>query len=358
MLHTVHMFCKIKTDFYSALYRTLLKLSKLNKVRFYDKGTATYCELLKDYGLNLILKRSELEDGISYSAFEIIMNPMRLLNPDDYYQLADMQHSKAIYTEFEKVFKPIKKEFNQDKRNKQLKFKLDKTDSYKFKRVDFAVNIVTEDIENYMNLIKRSNIPDSFYQETKYDKSSKRRKPFEDSFYLVGRNKANKATVTINCYHKGKQLKNKKLPCTDERAKYTIRFEVQCEYNKTYALTKSEAFGKDGFSYFLSNEVSEDNLKFYYKKTIGFGDYYTLSKAKEIIQGKRMKKEKKVALLEILDIVNEKRGIWKARKNTPDKKLFNKYIKEIHELGVNPVTIPVSWKIEHLPCLFDLIQYE
>jgi len=357
MLHTVHMFCKIKTDFYSALYKTLLKLSKLNKVRFYDKGTATYCELFKDNGLNLILKRNEFEDGISYSAFEIIMNPTRLLNPEEYYQLADMRHSAAIYRKFEKVIELIKKEFNKDKRNKLFKFKLDKLDSYKFKRVDFAVNIETELIERYMKLIERGNIPNGFHPYTIYDKSCKRSKPAKDSFYLLGKNKAKKDTVTINYYNKGQQLKNRKLPC-DKRAKHTIRLEVQCEYIKTYTLTKSEAFNKQGFLYFLSKEVSDDILRFYYNKTIGFSDYYPLSKAKEIILSTKMKQKKKNVLVGTLDLVNKKRGIWKARETVSDKKEFDKHIKEIHKCGVNPVTIPVNWKIDYLPCLFDLVSDE
>lgn len=351
------MFCKIKTDVYSSLYKTLLSLSKLNKVRFYDKGAATYCELLKDNGINLILKRFEFEDGLSYSAIEVIMNPMRLLNPDDYYQLADIRHSEAIYREFKNVFKPINNEFNKDKRNKLLKFKYGNLDAYKFKRVDFAVNIETEEIENYMKLIKRGNIPNGFHQYIEYDKSSKRSKPPKDSFYLVGKNKARKATVTINCYNKGKQLKNEKLPC-DKRAKHTIRFEVQCHYNKTYTITMGEAFKKRGFLHILSEEVSDDILRYYNKKTIGFGEYYTFPKALEIIRSKRMKQKRKEALIEALEIVNEKRGIWKAREAVSDKIEFDKKIKEIHELGVNPVTIPVNWKIEHLPCLFDLIQHE
>jgi hypothetical protein len=352
MLHTVHMFCKVKTDFYYALSKTLHKLSKLNESKFYSRDNGSfYCELLKDHGINLILKRIEQVDGPSYSALEVIMNPMRLLDSNEYYQLTDTKHFEDINLEFQKVFKPIKKEFGRNKQNKYFKFKLDKLESYSLKRVDFAINIETEEIEQYMGLIVRANIPDGFHQYVEYDKSSKRRKPPKGSFYISEKNKDHKPTVTVNCYNKGEQLKERNLPC-NEKANKTIRFEVQCHYNKTYSITRSEGFENYGFQYILCGEVSFKTLRFYYKKTIGLGDYYSLSKAKEIIQSKRMKKEKKDGLIKILDLVNEKRGIWKARMKMENKKDFDDKIKALHKHGVNPVTIPVKWGIEYLPCLF------
>ncbi|MBW7476672.1 hypothetical protein K0T92_18295 [Paenibacillus oenotherae] len=349
MLHTIHLFKKINTSMYYALHRTFLKMAKANKVRFYEKHRQAYCELLKDRGINLILTRVEFEDGLSYSAIEIIMNPMRLLNHDDFVNLAELQHSSEIKKEFTKVFEPIKKIFHQDRKNKDLKFIFHKLDSYKFKRVDLAINIETEHIEYYMKLIRRGNIPDGFIQASNYNKTSKRTKPLEDSFYLKGIKK--NASVTINCYNKGKQLKNKKLPGAKD-AKWTIRFEVQCEYNKLYPLTRNEG---NNLSFFLSDELSEDILGFYFKKTVGFGDYYTLSNARNIIQSQEgLGQKKKDALLDTLDMVNQKRGIWKARKHVDDKKSFDTRIKALHELNVNPVTIPANWKIDHLPCLLKL----
>jgi hypothetical protein len=68
-----------------------------------------------------------------------------------------------------------------------------------------------------------------------------------------------------------------------------------------------------------------------------------------------MRPEKKEALLEILELVNVKRGIWKARKTASDKKELDKWIKQLHEIGVNPVTIPIADGMEYLPCLFGSV---
>lgn len=359
MQHTVHMFYKLDYHFYSELFMVLQQLSRSKHSKFYKEKDGSYhCHLLKENGLLLMLKHSENEDGISYTALEIIMNPMRLLFKNEYLKLASMEHCKAIYAAFKRAFHPIKKRFESRRRNKSIKFKLHLLDSYSYKRIDFAVNFCTEHIKLYMKLIKRANIPDGFRLFVKYNESSKRYEPTKHSFYLLrttqSQTKVDHVNLTINCYNKGEQLKENGLPCDDENAKYTIRFEVQCRYNKVYRIIKDNGLSKQGFSQFLRNDIAEDVLHFYFKKTIGYGNYYTLSKAKDIIKSKRMKDATKEALLATLDLVNEKRGIWKAKETVSDKKEFDKRIKRLHELGINPVTIPVSWGIDYLPCLFDL----
>ncbi|WP_240417383.1 hypothetical protein [Paenibacillus periandrae] len=360
MLHTVHMFCEIDYFYYEALFNSLKKLSKSNGAKFYKEKDGTYhCHLLQKNGLILILRQVK---SSYYSGLEIIMNPIRLLygnENDAYFLLADMKHYRAICKAFVKLFKPIKQEFERIKGNKHHKFKLHMLNSYSFKRVDFAVNIYTEHIKFYMELIKRANIPDDFHLFVKDDPASKRKKPPKDSFYIFKKDKKGKATLTINCYNKGKQLKDEQLPCDDEElAKSTIRFEVQCRYTKVYNLLKVNDSNEPDFWKLLKKQLSDNILHYYFNRTIGYGDYVPFPKAREIIRSKRMKQEKKDALIGTLELVNKKRGIWKARETVSDKKKFDKHIKELHQLGVNPVTIPLDWKIGYLPCLFDLMQYE
>lgn len=174
MHHTVHMFCKLDYHFYSALFKVLQELSRINHTKFYQEKDGTYhCHLLREEaGIKLILRSLEYEEGISYKALEIIMNPMRLFDVNDYLQLATMEHSKSIYTAFKKAFTPIKKKFESKRRNRQFKFKLHLLDTYCFKRVDFAFNFYTEHIKLYIKLIKRANIPNGFQLFLKYRPSS------------------------------------------------------------------------------------------------------------------------------------------------------------------------------------------
>lgn len=134
MLHTVNMFCKLDFHSYSALFRTLCVLCRRKHMKFYKEKDETYhCHLLKENGLLLILRRVNLNECVSYSALEIIMNPMRLLDGNDYYSLADIQHRRIIYSKFKQFFQPIKDHFERQKENRLLKFKLHLLDSYCFK---------------------------------------------------------------------------------------------------------------------------------------------------------------------------------------------------------------------------------
>lgn len=129
--------------------------------------------MLQDKGVLLILRRVELEGVYIYYALEIIMNPMRLLDEGDYFQLTEENHVELLETAFYKVLKPIRKEFSI--RSKLFSnFRLDKLDNYGFKRVDFAVNIYTEHILFYMELIKRANIPAGYELFQIFSKTSKR----------------------------------------------------------------------------------------------------------------------------------------------------------------------------------------
>jgi len=352
------MFYKFNFHYYSAMYEVLSELSKTNQCRYFEKPKGSHqFFLLQDQGLKIILRHIELEDGITYSAIEIIMSPMRLLDANDYLQLADEVDLKRIQVAFKRAFKEIRKKFQSKKRNKFLIFRFDMLDVYSYKRIDFAININTKQIDLYMKLIKRANIPNGFQLYMEYNCTSNRSKPPEDSFYIFKKSfpkdKCEHVDVTVNCYNKGKQMQENGLPF-DERAITTIRFEVQCHYNKVYRIIRSKKLNKQGYYQFLRQDISGDVLHKYFKKTIGYGDYYRLPIAKELISNKRLKPETKKNLIDMLNFVSEKRGIWKAREAVYDKKNFDKYIKKLHDIGINPVTIPIAEGIDYLPCLFDI----
>ncbi|ULO08974.1 hypothetical protein H1230_09490 [Paenibacillus sp. 19GGS1-52] len=358
MYHTVHMFYKFDFHYYSAMYEVLSELSKTKKCRYFEepKGSHQF-HLLGDQGIKIILKRSTVVDEITYSAIEIIMNPMRLLDGNDYLQLADSAHFDQIRTSFKRALNDIRKKFRSKKRNKNLIFRFDLLDIYSFKRVDFAINISTEHVALYMKLIKRANIPDGFQLYTIYNSISKRSEPPRDSFYIFRKRftkgKGASLELTVNCYNKGIQMLENGLPY-HERAMTTIRFEIQCGYNKIYRIIRSKNLNKQGYSQFLREDISAEVLHTYFKKTVGYGDYYTISKAKELIMNTRLKLETRNNLIETIELVNDKRGIWKARETVDDKKRFDEHIKRLHDIGINPVTIPIAERIDYLPCLFDI----
>jgi len=218
-------------------------------------------------------------------------------------------------------------------------------DLYSMNRCDYCANFHLEELkipctrEQMMKLLKRADIPTIFYEWKEYDPTSHRKKPGEDSFYLKSK------SVNVNCYDKYAHLmKNPKHRCQNkEDAKDLIRFEVQCKYPKLYTMLKNqmhveteiepstpnlpselemEACGWDPFHYhritlpidrFLSDVIAVDVVDKYFRRIVRSGNYYTLEKAKSIIESLNLTHNRKEKLIKVLDLTNKCRGIYKAR---------------------------------------------
>ena len=58
-------------------------------------------------------------------------------------------------------------------------------------------------------------------------------------------------------------------------------------------------------------------------------------------------------MIEVLESVNESHGIAKAKSKLRENEFrrFNKALKELDNILVNPVTIPRRWDVKHIPNL-------
>jgi hypothetical protein len=103
----------------------------------------------------------------------------------------------------------------------------------------------------------------------------------------------------------------------------------------------------------LSDEISEDVISKYFNKIIGKGDYFTLDGARCIIEGYNFRCDKEERLIRALELVNECRGIAKAKSKLQgdDLKDFKRSLNDLDDILVNPVTIPRDWNIVHIPNL-------
>ena len=234
-------------------------------------------------------------------------------------------------------------------------------DSYAYNRIDYCFNADTQELkvgctpEQMMKLIKRGNIPSSFRERIKYDKSSHRKKSNKHSFYLISN------SVVINCYCKGEQLK-KQYPDNPslEDSRHVIRFEVQYKYPKVYAISSiikkaTSDPDKTILKEMISTSTCIDIIKKYFNKIIRKGDYFTLDGARCIIEAYNFRQDKEDRLLNALEIVNECRGIAKAKSKLTgeDLKDFKRSLNDLDDIFVNPVTIPRDWNIAHIPNLLQ-----
>ena len=319
-------------------------------------------------------------------SIKAIINPKILAGEKSYIIAADAGYLEKI----ERIF---------NKEAAKISRMLKRFDNYSLSRLDYCINFdvselkfncpseLTEKIpEIMMKLIKYGDIPDDFSEEYK--------DPFQ--FYLKSK------SIVINCYWKYDDLKNNYPDCNDLEKSYDIiRFEVQYRYpkvrtvmaeiKKEYASIRSGIIARldeqgsyDSYvnpdrldrlklkqsvelldtsaseervimMYMLSDDKCAEVIKNYFNKTIKPGSYYTFNRAKRIIEDKVSKWEKIIRLTETMKLICSSGGIATAKAGLYGRDLddFRRSLRDLADLGINPVTIPEEWGIKYIPNLLD-----
>ena len=306
------------------------------------------------------------EDGkYKPCSIKATINPKILIGEKSYIQAANESYTSDIVFRFDheaEKISPILSGFYK----------------YSLNRIDYCINFDVSELKFHclpelkgelpnriMQLIKYADVPDNFIEE--YEE--------ENQFYLKGK------SVVINCYWKYAELKKEFPDCKDLKDSYDIiRFEVQYKYPKVYTMSKylkkeieeqksglmnnlkevslinSNAIQvnrSEMMNLILSDKRCDEEITKYFNKVIKTGDYYTFAAARKIIMEKTSKWEKTDRLIQTLDQVRHYGGISKVKKTLQGKNLeyFRRSLRELSELGINPVTIPDEWGIENIPNL-------
>jgi hypothetical protein len=288
------------------------------------------------------------------------INPKILTGTRDYLTAANLQILDDVETRFNIEAERISRH-------------LGTFQGYSMSRVDYCLNIDVGEMnlgcsaKQLLTLSKRGDIP-KHYEEWMEDNIKQRRKtPNRDAFYLQS------GSVTFNCYCKYGQLLSEYPNCPDLiKSCDLIRYEVQCKYPKVYAMSRPIDARRKGnilideyrskYEYrsynptnpikeLLSDHTSASIMRKYLYKIIRKGDYFTLDGARWMVQSHNYRREKEERLMSALDLINESRGIAKARAKLGGKELkdFVRSLKDLDTIMVNPVTIPERWGIKHIP---------
>lgn len=235
-------------------------------------------------------------------------------------------------------------------------------DQYSIRRVDYCVNFALNELapgctaEQMMSLIKKANIPPPYKEWREYDDDAHRMKTAPGSFYLMNK------SVHINCYSKymkfleqsKKNINNGYPPipqATMDAARDIIRFEVQCKYRKALAFSRKAKENGDRncntYNSLLTLEKCKDVINSYYRRTIGWGNWYNLQSAITMISSQKYNKQKQDRLINTLKQVNQSRSIpnAKALYQGSDLTAFKQTLSDLSSAGINPVTIPREWGI-------------
>lgn len=333
MIHTwtiAHRIISPKT--FDEIYKGLEVITGA-KLRKIQEGCYV-TEALKEEGFTYIQLISKKVDGrykYNFMQMSIIMNPVKLIgmNKLEVIKMDLLEEVKKIFLE----------------RIKKIHISLPYLDHWTLNRIDYAVNINTPYVEEYIKLFQRGDKPRNFKEL--YCSKSKIRKQLDGSFYLFN------DSVVINFYNKENERLSQNF--NKDGAKDLLRLEIQCKKPKTNTLKEKNRFDSRHLEHYLSQEISYQQLEYYYNKTIGTGDYYKLSEAIRIVQESNYTSKTKEKLTEVLRAVSRYRSIWKAREESQyNSSCFNRYLKQIRALGINPVTIPGRWKVEYLKNILDI----
>ncbi len=217
------------------------------------------------------------------------------------------------------------------------------------KRVDYALDLkAPEHLQHFLALCKRSIL----------DKRKKASEQFKDFEF---KNK----TKTISIY------KNIELSDSTERI---IRFITTIRnpsnnWKKTHLHIKTDEdqlnhYGKarGGLLPFLNEELATKLLATEYDKLVGPGDFYSTYRAWKKIDESKYKNDKKQNMKELMQLISQCWSLQRAEQQyivgTPLRKnrkivkgtqqTFRKSIRQLRELGVQPLRIPDSWHLSHL----------
>lgn len=235
-----------------------------------------------------------------------------------------------------------------------------KIDDWHLSRIDYTADIKTDHTEEYIKLFQRGDKPNQYEIDRGRKEAAARKKEHKRPLETHLDNSCTYSckTASITFYDKQKErIFNERPSAEVEAARNTIRFEMRFRYGKikkaSYACGWSANIITEAMT---GSRYIADMAARYIYICCRRGDYYTLSEAKEIINSsKTINKVTKEKLIYLLELVNTKRSVWKARRaygEGASNKEFNNLLIKLDKINVNPVTIPEGWGIRKLDNLY------
>ena len=118
---------------------------------------------------------------------------------------------------------------------------------------------------------------------------------------------------------------------------------------------------KNGNILLMKHLLSEERIKAvireYFECTIMRGSYFKLPLAVEAVQNSDYNKEKKQEMITALKLISDSGDVHNARKHIVKNQMvfpcFNEALQNLVNIGVNPITIPDEFNIDHISGLLE-----
>ena len=144
-------------------------------------------------------------------------------------------------------------------------------------------------------------------------------------------------------------------------AENIVRFEVQCKKGRVLTLQRKYRFPNRNIIHFLNEDIAQEILLDEYIKSVGRGNFFSLYWAKKEIDKSNFSAPKKLHLVQLLQLIAQARHVSIAKdqfiagtriKRTDivvkgSDATFRHYLRDLAELGINPILIPKERKVTH-----------
>lgn len=151
-----------------------------------------------------------------------------------------------------------------------------------------------------------------------------------------------------------------------------VRFELQCESRKIKSIKKSCGFESRSILNYLDNRIATELMKKAYVETVGKGRFFNCSRAASYLNKANLKPKKRADLYNTMRLIAQARHLSVARvqaengtkiKNTNVivkccQATFRARIKELQNLGINPVFIPKDSRIKEMDNPWNQLEAE
>lgn len=368
MIHTFELSTMVSSE----TFEEILRLYKFTYLRgncwsykgLSDKGIS-YVHLCKiprnkeqksNFGTWYYMVSVVINTGMLYGSSKEFANNIVAFTPD---------FIRNIYENILDIIKPLE--------ISRQRSKIDVMDFFKNQRVDFCFDFYTHH-EQYLELLTRGKsinhyerkiyntdiaendtheeqqyVEEEEYDVEEYEKCVDIFEEFEADKESVH---FNSNSLNINIYRKDKEVKYDSSDIYDY-----LRIELQLKKRKLYALTNNKNVKsyymmkpKRALQYMASDVVYREVMGYYLEKLGGNGNYVTKDYAFKLIEETKQisyasKRAKMRRLLELVEDYGSVGTVIDLVKNGEISELGShksvmRYIKQLEELGINPVLIP------------------
>ena len=243
MVHTFMISHRILSPkVFNEIYKELEEITGVKPQKIKDVYVT---EALKEKGFTyIILTNKKIDSKYKYNFMQItiIMNPVKLLERSELGVLKEDQLEELNYI------------FNSE--IKQIHHSLPRLDYWIAKRIDYAVNISTPYVKEYIKLFRRGDKPKGFKEYSRIDSNGEEK----GGLYLFN------GSITVNFYDKEDERMFNGF--NKEGAKNLLRLEIQCKTSKTNTIKTKYEFDSKHIENYLRRDISRNQLQYYYDKVV------------------------------------------------------------------------------------------